>query len=182
MPGLYPKEFFKGRTIWFLILGQQGYFFVSHSVQDFFLPQNTNRNFFWTATLFSLWNMMQDIFHQLLQDFFYENLACRGFFFKKAPPPIKNKWLAPKIYCFKVVRNSFPFQLNFMKGLFVCSKRLLLLVDSRCCNNLSTYQLLYSHWHFSCHGNLTGPQIHPISSIQLHFTQNVVGELPFLLH
>ena len=76
----------------------------------------------------------------------------------------------------------FPFQLNFMKGLLVCSKRLLLLVDSRGCNNLSTYQLLYCHWHFGCHGNLTGPQIHPISSIQLHFTQKVVGELPFLLH
>ena len=76
----------------------------------------------------------------------------------------------------------FPFQLNFMKGLLVCSKRLLLLVDSRCCNNLSTYQLLYCHWHFGCHGNLTGPQIHPISSIQLHFTQKVAGELPFLLH
>ena len=39
----------------------------------------------------------------------------------------------------------FPLQLNFMKGLLVCSKRLLLLVDSRCCNNLLTYQLLYSH-------------------------------------
>ena len=39
----------------------------------------------------------------------------------------------------------FPLHLNFMKGLFVCSKRLLLLVDSRCYNNLSTYQLLYSH-------------------------------------
>ena len=76
----------------------------------------------------------------------------------------------------------FPFQLNFMKGLLVCSKKLLLLVDSRCCNNLSTYQLLYCRWHFDCHGNLTGPQIHPISSIQLHFTQKVVGELPFLLH
>ena len=76
----------------------------------------------------------------------------------------------------------FPFQLNFMKGLLVCCKRLLLFVDSRCCNNLSTYLLLYSHWHFGCHGNLTGPQIHSISSIQLHFTQKVVGELPFLLH
>ena len=30
----------------------------------------------------------------------------------------------------------FQLQLNFMKGLLVCSKRLLLLVDSRCCNNL----------------------------------------------
>ena len=39
----------------------------------------------------------------------------------------------------------FPFQLNFMKGLLGFSKRLLLLVDSRCCNNLSTYQLLYCH-------------------------------------
>ena len=76
----------------------------------------------------------------------------------------------------------FPFQLNFMKGLPVFSKRLLLLVDSRCCNNLSIYQLLCSHWHFGCHSNLTGPQIHPISSIQLHFTQKVVGKLPFLLH
>ena len=76
----------------------------------------------------------------------------------------------------------FPLQLNFMKGLLIYSRRLLLLVDSRCCNNLSTYQLLYSHWHFGCHGNLTGPQIHPISSIQLHFTQNVADKLPFLLH
>ena len=85
---------------------------------------------------------------------------------------------------FKVVRNSFqfPFQLNFMKGLLVCSNRLLLLVDNRCYNNLSTYQLLYPHWHFGCHGNLTDPKIHPISSIQLHFTQKVVGELPILLH
>ena len=32
----------------------------------------------------------------------------------------------------------FPLQLNFIKGLLVCSERLLLLVDSRCCNNLST--------------------------------------------
>ena len=76
----------------------------------------------------------------------------------------------------------FPFQLNFMKGLHVCSKRLLLLVDSRCYNNLSTYQLLYSHWYFGCHGNLTVPQIHPISIIQLDFTQKLVGKLPFLLH
>ena len=75
-----------------------------------------------------------------------------------------------------------PLHLNFMKGLLVCSKRLLLLVDSRCCNNLLTYQLLYCHWHFGCHGNLTGPQINPISSIQLHFTQNEVSKLPFLLH
>ena len=76
----------------------------------------------------------------------------------------------------------FPLQLNFMKGLLICSKRLLLVVDSRCCNNLSTYKLLYSHWHFGCHGNLIGPQIHPISSVQLHFTQKVVSKLPFLLH
>ena len=69
-----------------------------------------------------------------------------------------------------------------MKGLHVCSKRLLLLVDSRCYNNLSTYQLLYSHWYFGCHGNLAVPQIHPISIIQLDFTQKVVGKLPFLLH
>ena len=65
----------------------------------------------------------------------------------------------------------FPFQLNFMNGLLVCCKRLLLLADSRCYNNLWTYQLLYSHWHLGCHGNLTDPQIHPISSIKLHFTK-----------
>ena len=41
---------------------------------------------------------------------------------------------------------------------------------------------LCSHWHFGCHGNLAGSQIHPIPSIQLHFTQKVVGKLPFLLH
>ena len=76
----------------------------------------------------------------------------------------------------------FPFQLNFMKGLLVCSKRLLLLVDSRCCNNLSIYQLLCSHWHFWLSWQPDRPQIHSISSIQLHFTQKVVGKLPFLLH
>ena len=97
----------------------------------------------------------------------------------------------PLIYRFAGIRRvlrwfetvfHFPLQLKFVKGLLVCSKRLLLLVDSRCCNNLSTYQLLYSHWHFGCHSKLTGPQIHPISNIQLHFTQKVVGRLPFLLH
>ena len=49
---------------------------------------------------------------------------------------------------FKVVRNSFPFSIPtelYEKGLLVFSKRLLLLVDSQCCNNLSTYQLLYCH-------------------------------------
>ena len=51
---------------------------------------------------------------------------------------------APTLRWFETVFH-FPFQLNFMKGLLVSSKRLLLLVDSRCCNNLSTYQLLYSH-------------------------------------
>ena len=89
--------------------------------------------------------------------------------------------IANMLRWFETVFHS-PFQLNFMKGLLICSKRLLLLVDSRCYNDLSIYQLLYSHWHFGCHGNLTGPQIHPISSIQPHFTQKVVGELLFLLH
>ena len=51
---------------------------------------------------------MQDFFpvHQLLQDFFYENLACRGFFSKK--PTSKINWLAPKIYCF----NQFALSNN----------------------------------------------------------------------
>ena len=104
-------------------------------------------------------------------------------------PNWKTHILAINIHCglnmilrwFETVFH-FPLQLNFTKGLLVCSKRLLLLVDSRWCNNLSTYQLLYSHWHFGCHGNLAGPQIHHISTIQLHFTQKVVGKLPFLLH
>ena len=74
----------------------------------------------------------------------------------------------------------FSFQLNFMKDSLVCSKKLLLLVDSWCYNNLSTYQLSYSHWHFGCHGNLKDLQIHPISIIQLHCTQVVFGKLPFL--
>ena len=67
-------------------------------------------------------------------------------------PPTKNiNFLIPhfklsnlQLRWFKTAFH-FPFQLNFMKGLLVCSKRLLLLVDGRCCNNLSTYQLLYSH-------------------------------------
>ena len=93
----------------------------------------------------------------------------------------RKKCLSCRLRWFETVFH-FLFQLNFMKGLFFCSKRLLLFVGSRCCNNLSTYQLLYSHWNFGCRGNLTGPRIHPISSIQLHFTRKVVGELPFLLH
>ena len=52
---------------------------------------------------------------------------------------------APKLLRWFETVFHFPFQLNFMKGLLVCSKRLLLLVDSRCCNNLSIYQLLCSH-------------------------------------
>ena len=39
----------------------------------------------------------------------------------------------------------FTFQLNFMKGLLICGKRLLLLVDSPRYNKFSTYQLLCSH-------------------------------------
>ena len=35
---------------------------------------------------------------------------------------------------------------------------------------------------FCFHGNYTEAQIHPIFSVRLHFTQKVVGELPFLLH
>ena len=76
----------------------------------------------------------------------------------------------------------FHYNWTLWKAYSFSSKWLLLLFDSRCCNNLSTYQLLYSHWHFGCHSNLTGPQTHLISSIQLHFTQKVVGALPFLLH
>ena len=45
--------------------------------------------------------------------------------------------LTPFLRWFETVFH-FPFQLNFIKGLLVCSKRLLLLVDSRCCNVLST--------------------------------------------
>ena len=45
-----------------------------------------------------------------------------------------------------------------------------------------TSQFLYSQHKFCFHGNYTEAQIHPIFSIRLHFTQEVVGELPFLLH
>ena len=41
---------------------------------------------------------------------------------------------------------------------------------------------MYSQQKFCFHGNYTEAQIHPIFTIQLHFTQKVVGELPFLLH
>ena len=43
-------------------------------------------------------------------------------------------------------------------------------------------QFLYSQHKFCFHGNYTEAQIHPIFTIRLHFTQNVVGELPLLLH
>ena len=47
---------------------------------------------------------------------------------------------------------------------------------------LLTSQFLYSQHKFCYHGNYTEAQIHPIFTIRLHFTQKVVGELPFLLH
>ena len=47
---------------------------------------------------------------------------------------------------------------------------------------LLTSQFLCSQHKFCFHGNYTEVQIHPIFTIRLHFTQNVVGELPFLLH
>ena len=47
---------------------------------------------------------------------------------------------------------------------------------------LLTFQFLYSQQKFCFHGNYTEAQIHPIFTIQLRFTQKVVGELPFLLH
>ena len=47
---------------------------------------------------------------------------------------------------------------------------------------LLTYHFLYSQHKCCFHGNYTEAQIHPIFTIRLHFTQKVVGELPFLLH
>ena len=47
---------------------------------------------------------------------------------------------------------------------------------------LLTSQYLYFQYIFCYHGNYTEAQIHPIFTIRLHFTQKVVGELPFLLH
>ena len=47
---------------------------------------------------------------------------------------------------------------------------------------LLTSQFLYSQQKFCFHGNYTEAQIHPIFTIQLQFTQKVVGEFPFLLH
>ena len=46
---------------------------------------------------------------------------------------------------------------------------------------LLTSQFLYSQHKFCFHGNYTEAQIHPIFTIRLHFTQKIVGELPFLL-
>ena len=43
-------------------------------------------------------------------------------------------------------------------------------------------QFLCSQHKFCFHGNYTEVQIHPIFTIRLHFTQKIVGELPFLLH
>ena len=47
---------------------------------------------------------------------------------------------------------------------------------------LLTSQFSCSQHKFCFHGNYTEAQIHPIFTIRLHFTQKVVGELPFLLH
>ena len=47
---------------------------------------------------------------------------------------------------------------------------------------LLTSQFLCSQHKFCFHGNYTEAQIHPIFTIRLHFTQKVVGELPFLFH
>ena len=40
---------------------------------------------------------------------------------------------------------------------------------------------MYSQHKLRSNGNYTEAQIHPIFTIRLHFTQKVVGELPFLL-
>ena len=47
---------------------------------------------------------------------------------------------------------------------------------------LLTSQFLYSQHKFCFHGNYTEAQIRPIFTIRFHFTQKLVGELPFLLH
>ena len=47
---------------------------------------------------------------------------------------------------------------------------------------LLSSQFLCSQHKFCFPGNYTEVQIHPIFTIRLHFTQKVVGELPFLLH
>ena len=47
---------------------------------------------------------------------------------------------------------------------------------------LLSSQFCCSQHKFCFHGNYTEVQIHPIFTIRLHFTQKVVGELPFLLH
>ena len=59
-------------------------------------------------------------------------------------------------------------------------------ISASCCKvvlqQLLTSQFLYSQQKFCFHGNYTEAQIHPIFTIRLHFTQKVIGELPFLLH
>ena len=80
----------------------------------------------------------------------------------------------------KVVRNSFPFSVTTEIYSFIVKDYYYFLIA----DVAITFQLINScnHWHFGCHGNLTGPQINAISSIQLHFTQKVVSKLPFVLH
>ena len=68
----------------------------------------------------------------------------------------------------------FSVQLIFMKGLLVCVKRLLQLVESRCYNNLSTYSILVLSLTFWLSWQLDRPSNTPYSdiySIQLQFTQ-----------
>ena len=71
----------------------------------------------------------------------------------------------------------FPEPLNFRKGFLAHHDGLVPVLANWCYNSF-----LYSQQEFCSHSNYTEAQIHPIFTIWLHFTQKVVGELPFLLY
>lgn len=67
-------------------------------------------------------------------------------------------------------RTNSSVPLNFMKSILKCHGRLLTFLNNWCYNTFSTYEPVYSHRNFYFPFNFTRPRIHPIFSIQMHFT------------
>ena len=87
---------------------------------------------------------------------------------------LKLRWLPPVLH--------FPEPLNFTKGFLAHYDGLVPVLARWVLQQLLTSQFLYFQHKFCYHGNYTEAQIHPIFTVRLHFTQKLVGELPFLLH
>ena len=101
------------------------------------------------------------------------------------PHPIRSEALAIKfisIYVSMVAFTCFAFSLalNFTKSFLAHHDGLVPDLASLVLQQLLTYQFLYFQQKFCFHSNFIETKIHPIFTIRLHFTQKVVGKIPFL--